>query len=67
MPRGPALTLPPTPLQVAPGLVVTVLTWLGTSPKLSSVLLNSHTDVVPVFKVCIPGGGKDGTWCRGQR
>lgn len=32
--------------------MVTVLTWPGTNPALSSILLNSHTDVVPVFKVC---------------
>lgn len=31
--------------------MVTVLSWPGTDPTLSSVLLNSHTDVVPVFKV----------------
>ncbi|XP_075403567.1 aminoacylase-1 [Tenrec ecaudatus] len=37
-------------VEVAPGRVVTVLTWPGTNPKLSSILLNSHTDVVPVFK-----------------
>ncbi|KAF6312439.1 aminoacylase 1 [Rhinolophus ferrumequinum] len=37
-------------VEVAPGLVVTVLTWPGTNPKLSSLVLNSHTDVVPVFK-----------------
>ncbi|XP_055269914.1 aminoacylase-1 [Moschus berezovskii] len=37
-------------VEVAPGYVVTVLTWPGTNPKLSSVLLNSHTDVVPVFQ-----------------
>nr|KAF6419833.1 aminoacylase 1 [Molossus molossus] len=37
-------------VEVAPGRVVTVLTWPGTNPKLSSLLLNSHTDVVPVFK-----------------
>uniref|UniRef100_A0A8C2P593 N-acyl-aliphatic-L-amino acid amidohydrolase n=1 Tax=Capra hircus TaxID=9925 RepID=A0A8C2P593_CAPHI len=37
-------------VEVAPGRVVTVLTWPGTNPKLSSVLLNSHTDVVPVFQ-----------------
>uniref|UniRef100_A0A8C7AB17 N-acyl-aliphatic-L-amino acid amidohydrolase n=1 Tax=Neovison vison TaxID=452646 RepID=A0A8C7AB17_NEOVI len=37
-------------VEVAPGRVVTILTWLGTNPRLSSVLLNSHTDVVPVFK-----------------
>uniref|UniRef100_A0A8D1UTG4 N-acyl-aliphatic-L-amino acid amidohydrolase n=1 Tax=Sus scrofa TaxID=9823 RepID=A0A8D1UTG4_PIG len=47
----PALTTsPPGPLQVVPGHVVTVLTWPGTNPTLSSILLNSHTDVVPVFK-----------------
>lgn len=50
----PALTTsPPGPLQVVPGHVVTVLTWPGTNPTLSSILLNSHTDVVPVFKVCV--------------
>nr|KAF6334782.1 aminoacylase 1 [Pipistrellus kuhlii] len=37
-------------VEVAPGRVVTVLTWPGTNPKLSSLLLNSHTDVVPVAK-----------------
>uniref|UniRef100_A0A673T9R0 N-acyl-aliphatic-L-amino acid amidohydrolase n=1 Tax=Suricata suricatta TaxID=37032 RepID=A0A673T9R0_SURSU len=37
-------------VEVAPGYVVSVLTWPGTNPRLSSVLLNSHTDVVPVFK-----------------
>lgn len=52
-PPHPALNLPPGPLQVAPDRVVTVLTWPGTNPKLSSLLLNSHTDVVPVFKVCV--------------
>lgn len=47
---------PPRPLQVAPGRVVTILTWPGTNPRLSSILLNSHTDVVPVFKVGGAGG-----------
>lgn len=37
--------------------MVTVLTWPGTNPKLSSLLLNSHVDVVPVFKVCVLKGG----------
>uniref|UniRef100_A0A2K6P6Z8 Aminoacylase-1 n=1 Tax=Rhinopithecus roxellana TaxID=61622 RepID=A0A2K6P6Z8_RHIRO len=37
-------------VEVAPGYVVTVLTWPGTNPALPSILLNSHTDVVPVFK-----------------
>ena len=30
---------------------VHIMTWEGTDPSLSSVLLNSHTDVVPVFLV----------------
>uniref|UniRef100_A0A8C6W5D8 N-acyl-aliphatic-L-amino acid amidohydrolase n=1 Tax=Nannospalax galili TaxID=1026970 RepID=A0A8C6W5D8_NANGA len=37
-------------VEVAPGYVVTVLTWPGTNSALPSILLNSHTDVVPVFK-----------------
>uniref|UniRef100_A0A8C0WY57 N-acyl-aliphatic-L-amino acid amidohydrolase n=1 Tax=Castor canadensis TaxID=51338 RepID=A0A8C0WY57_CASCN len=37
-------------VEVAPGYVITVLTWPGTNPTLSSILLNSHTDVVPVFR-----------------
>ncbi|XP_006169396.1 aminoacylase-1A [Tupaia chinensis] len=37
-------------VEVAPGYVVTVLTWPGTNPTLPSLLLNSHTDVVPVFE-----------------
>uniref|UniRef100_A0A8C0MSB0 N-acyl-aliphatic-L-amino acid amidohydrolase n=2 Tax=Canis lupus familiaris TaxID=9615 RepID=A0A8C0MSB0_CANLF len=37
-------------VEVAPGYVVTILTWPGTNPRLSSLILNSHTDVVPVFK-----------------
>uniref|UniRef100_A0A8D2CQ40 N-acyl-aliphatic-L-amino acid amidohydrolase n=1 Tax=Sciurus vulgaris TaxID=55149 RepID=A0A8D2CQ40_SCIVU len=37
-------------VEVTPGYVVTVLTWPGTNPTLSSILLNSHMDVVPVFK-----------------
>ena len=28
------------------------MTWKGTQPELKSVLLNSHTDVVPVFPEC---------------
>lgn len=58
VPPHPALTTSPLgPLQVAPGFVVTVLTWPGTNPKLSSLLLNSHMDVVPVFKVRVLGEG----------
>lgn len=52
---------PSGPLQVAPGHVVTVLTWPGTNPRLSSLLLNSHTDVVPVFKVRVEMGTGSGT------
>lgn len=47
-------------VEVAPGFVVTVLTWPGTNPKLSSLLLNSHMDVVPVFKVRVLG--REGVW-----
>ncbi|KAM4722397.1 aminoacylase-1-like [Rhinophrynus dorsalis] len=37
-------------LELSPGRVIVILTWWGTDPKLSSVILNSHTDVVPVFE-----------------
>uniref|UniRef100_A0A5F8H2R5 N-acyl-aliphatic-L-amino acid amidohydrolase n=1 Tax=Monodelphis domestica TaxID=13616 RepID=A0A5F8H2R5_MONDO len=37
-------------VEVAPGRVVTILTWQGTDPRLQSLVLNSHTDVVPVFE-----------------
>ncbi|XP_044531179.1 aminoacylase-1A-like isoform X3 [Gracilinanus agilis] len=37
-------------VEVAPGRVVTILTWQGTDPRLHSLVLNSHTDVVPVFE-----------------
>lgn len=37
-------------VEVCPGRVITILTWKGTNPQLSSILLNSHTDVVPVFE-----------------
>lgn len=29
---------------------VVILTWIGTEPKLPSILLNSHMDVVPVYE-----------------
>ena len=38
-------------LQVAPQKPVVLMSWKGTDPSLPSVLLNSHTDVVPVFRV----------------
>ena len=31
------------------GKPIFIMTWAGTDSSLSSVLLNSHTDVVPVF------------------
>lgn len=37
-----------------PGKPVVILTWPGTNPALPSVVLNSHTDVVPVFEVVPP-------------
>ncbi|XP_014814955.1 PREDICTED: aminoacylase-1 isoform X1 [Calidris pugnax] len=37
-------------VEVCQGCVVLVLTWQGTNPRLRSILLNSHTDVVPVFE-----------------
>uniref|UniRef100_A0AAR2KEG5 Peptidase M20 dimerisation domain-containing protein n=1 Tax=Pygocentrus nattereri TaxID=42514 RepID=A0AAR2KEG5_PYGNA len=30
--------------------LVAIMTWTGTNPSLKSVLLNSHTDVVPVYQ-----------------
>ncbi|KAJ7316721.1 hypothetical protein JRQ81_002883, partial [Phrynocephalus forsythii] len=39
-------------VEVCPGRVITILTWKGTNPQLRSILLNSHTDVVPVFEEC---------------
>uniref|UniRef100_A0A3P8TA28 N-acyl-aliphatic-L-amino acid amidohydrolase n=1 Tax=Amphiprion percula TaxID=161767 RepID=A0A3P8TA28_AMPPE len=44
------LELPITKIEVCPGRVVTIMTWEGTKPTLKSILLNSHTDVVPVFQ-----------------
>ncbi|KAJ2825487.1 adenylate cyclase, partial [Coemansia sp. 'formosensis'] len=32
------------------GKPVVILSWPGTSPELPSIILNSHTDVVPVFE-----------------
>ncbi|XP_061146532.1 aminoacylase-1A-like isoform X1 [Syngnathus typhle] len=44
------LGLPIKKIEVFPGKVVSILTWQGTNPNLKSILLNSHTDVVPVFQ-----------------
>ncbi|KAJ0068717.1 hypothetical protein NL108_010791 [Boleophthalmus pectinirostris] len=43
------LDLPIKKIEVFPGRVVTIMTWEGINPNLKSILLNSHTDVVPVF------------------
>lgn len=34
-----------------PSIPIVVITWKGREPALPSILLNSHTDVVPVFEV----------------
>ncbi|NXD16166.1 ACY1 protein, partial [Nothocercus nigrocapillus] len=47
---GTDLGLASQKVEVCPGRVVLVLTWPGTKPRLRSILLNSHTDVVPVFE-----------------
>ncbi|XP_036958096.1 aminoacylase-1-like [Acanthopagrus latus] len=44
------LGLPIKKIEVCPGRVVAIMTWEGTNPSLKSILLNSHTDVVPVFQ-----------------
>ena len=43
--------LEPILFQVHPGRVVFYMTWVGEDPSLKSILLNSHTDVVPVYPV----------------
>ena len=43
------LCLPFWTLECVPGKPIFVMTWAGTDPSLSAVVLNSHTDVVPVF------------------
>ncbi|XP_069824787.1 aminoacylase-1A-like isoform X2 [Dendropsophus ebraccatus] len=35
---------------LSPGRPIVILTWRGTQPQLRSVILSSHTDVVPVFE-----------------
>ena len=41
----------PLLIQVVKGYPIVILTWEGTDPKLPSVVLNSHMDVVPVYAV----------------
>ncbi|PVU88718.1 hypothetical protein BB561_005731 [Smittium simulii] len=37
-------------IEYVPGKAVVIMTWVGSKPELSSIILNSHTDVVPVFE-----------------
>ncbi len=36
---------------MCPGRVIAIITWVGSRPELKSLVLNSHTDVVPVYEV----------------
>jgi hypothetical protein len=36
---------------MAPGKPIAIITWVGQKPELSSILLTSHMDVVPVYLV----------------
>ncbi|XP_071559160.1 aminoacylase-1-like isoform X1 [Temnothorax nylanderi] len=45
-----SLDLPIKVYHVHPKKPIVVLTWVGTQPTKSSILLNSHMDVVPVFE-----------------
>jgi len=44
-----SLNLPSNIYYMAPGKPIVIITWLGQKPELPSILLNSHTDVVPVY------------------
>ncbi|EDV42524.1 uncharacterized protein Dana_GF16978 [Drosophila ananassae] len=44
-----SLNLPVEVVYPAEKKPVVIITWLGSQPELSSIILNSHTDVVPVF------------------
>uniref|UniRef100_A0A8C5AX89 N-acyl-aliphatic-L-amino acid amidohydrolase n=1 Tax=Gadus morhua TaxID=8049 RepID=A0A8C5AX89_GADMO len=46
------LDLPMKKIELFPRRVLSIMTWEGTNPALKSILLNSHTDVVPVYQVC---------------
>lgn len=48
-----SLVLPIKVYEVVPRKPIVVLTWEGNDPKLPSILLNSHMDVVPVFEVSL--------------
>ncbi|OMH81727.1 Aminoacylase-1A [Zancudomyces culisetae] len=36
--------------ELVKGKPIVILTWVGSNPDLKSVILNSHTDVVPIFE-----------------
>ncbi|KAI9139402.1 hypothetical protein BKA69DRAFT_1086078 [Paraphysoderma sedebokerense] len=44
------LNLPVKTIELAPGKPIIILTWAGSDPQLQSVILNCHSDVVPVFE-----------------
>ncbi|XP_061709940.1 aminoacylase-1-like isoform X2 [Cydia pomonella] len=44
------LQLPVVVHEIMPGKPVVVITWKGMEPQLPAILLNSHMDVVPVYK-----------------
>ncbi|XP_030206187.1 aminoacylase-1A [Gadus morhua] len=44
------LDLPMKKIELFPRRVLSIMTWEGTNPALKSILLNSHTDVVPVYQ-----------------
>ena len=44
-----SLELPHMIHECVPGKPILIMTWEGTDPSLTSVILNSHTDVVPIF------------------
>ncbi len=37
-------------MNIVPGKPAIIMTWIGSEPELPSILLNSHTDVVPVAR-----------------
>ncbi|XP_058444394.1 aminoacylase-1A-like [Malaya genurostris] len=43
------LQLPVQVIEVNPGKPIVIITWEGTDPAEKSIILNSHTDVVPVY------------------
>ncbi|XP_055522517.1 aminoacylase-1B-like [Wyeomyia smithii] len=43
------LELPVQVIEFNPGKPIVVITWEGTDPTAKSIILNSHTDVVPVY------------------